>query len=166
MLTKCCALIPYRLQVKVKQKVFSTVLERDSSVSEGLKTIFRRRYGLPDFKFLLLFELGTCVQNIIFTKGVEGCQKNCFPQRGMLKFKYKGQFLHKKKGIEGNNILKIQTVRTWTLESSTYRIFFGKNTPKPQFLMVFLSSTCLLWKFCRWAVRELDKKMGTTCHVG
>jgi hypothetical protein len=42
---------------------------------------------------LFLFELGTCVQNLIFTKVVEGCQKTDFPQRGMLKFTYQGRFL-------------------------------------------------------------------------
>jgi hypothetical protein len=67
--------------------------ERDSSVLEAKKTIFGRRYGLPDFIFLFLFELGTCVQNLIFTKVLKGCQKNYFPQRGMLKFTYIGHFL-------------------------------------------------------------------------
>jgi hypothetical protein len=56
------------------------------------KTIFGLRYGFPDFTFLFLVELGTCVQNLIFTKVVEGCQKNKIPQRGMLKFTYKGRF--------------------------------------------------------------------------
>jgi hypothetical protein len=78
---------------KVEEKVFSTVPERDSSVLEAKKTIFRYRYGLPDLKFLFIVELGTCVQNLIFTKGVEGCQKNYFPRRGMQKFTYKGRFL-------------------------------------------------------------------------
>jgi hypothetical protein len=57
------------------------------------KTIFGLKYGLPDFTFLFLVELGTCVQNLIFTKVVEGCQKKYFPQRGMLKSTYKGRFL-------------------------------------------------------------------------
>jgi hypothetical protein len=47
--------------------------ERYSSVSEAKKTIFGLRYGLWDFTFLFLLELGTCVQNLIFTKVVEGC---------------------------------------------------------------------------------------------
>jgi hypothetical protein len=34
--------------------------------------------GLLYFKFLFLVELGTCVQNLIFTKVVEGCQKIIF----------------------------------------------------------------------------------------
>jgi hypothetical protein len=59
----------------------------------GQKTIFWCRYGLPDLKFLFVVELGTCVQNLIFTKGVEGCQKNYFPRRGMQKFTYNGHFL-------------------------------------------------------------------------
>jgi hypothetical protein len=77
----------------LKKKFFSTVPERDSSVLEAKKTIFRRWYGLPDLKFLFIVELGTCVQNLIFTKGVEGCQKKKFPRRGMQKFTYKGRFL-------------------------------------------------------------------------
>jgi hypothetical protein len=78
---------------KVKQKVFSTVPERDSSVLEAKKTISGRKYWLPDFILMFLFELDTCVQNLIFTKIVEDCQKNYFPQRGMLKFTCKGRFL-------------------------------------------------------------------------
>jgi hypothetical protein len=72
---------------------FFTEPERDSSVLEAKKTIFGHRYGLPDFIFLFLFELDTCVQNIIFTKVVEGCQKNHFLQGGMPKFTYKGRLL-------------------------------------------------------------------------
>ena len=67
--------------------------KRYSSFLGAKKTIFGLRYGLPDFIFLFLVELGTCVQNLIFTKVVEGCQKNYFPQRGMLKFTYKGRLL-------------------------------------------------------------------------
>jgi hypothetical protein len=66
------------------------------------ETIFGLRYGLPDFIFLFLVELGTCVQNLIFTKVVEGCQNNYFPQRGMLKFTYKGRFLTIKIAYEKN----------------------------------------------------------------
>jgi hypothetical protein len=80
------------IRFKVKKKFFSIVPERYSSVSGAKKTIFGRRYGLPDFTFLFLVELGTCEQNLIFTEVVEGCQKNYFPQRGMLKFTYKGRF--------------------------------------------------------------------------
>jgi hypothetical protein len=69
------------------------VPERYSSVLGAKITIFGLRYGLWGFTFLFLVELGTCVQNLIFTKVVEGCQKNHFPQGGMLKFTYKGRFL-------------------------------------------------------------------------
>jgi hypothetical protein len=62
----------------VAEKFFSTVPERYSSVLETKKAIFWCRYGLPDFKFLFVVELGTCVQNLIFTKVVEGCQKIIF----------------------------------------------------------------------------------------
>jgi hypothetical protein len=57
------------------------------------KPILGLRYGLLNLTFLFLVELGTCAQNLIFTKVVEGCQNNYFPQRGMLKFTYKGRFL-------------------------------------------------------------------------
>jgi hypothetical protein len=69
------------------------VPKRYSSVSGAKKTIFGRRYGFLDFTFLFLVELGTCMQNLIFTKVVEGCQKKYFLQRGMLYFAYKGHFL-------------------------------------------------------------------------
>jgi hypothetical protein len=58
------------------------VPKRYSSVSEVKKTIFGHRYDFPEFKFLFLGELGTCVQNLIFTKVVEGCQKNYFSAKG------------------------------------------------------------------------------------
>jgi hypothetical protein len=77
---------------KVEENVFYHFSERDSSVLEAKKTIFWHRYGLPDLKFLFIVELGTCVENLIFTKGVEGCQKIYFPRRGMQKFTYKGRF--------------------------------------------------------------------------
>jgi hypothetical protein len=77
----------------LKKKFFSTAPKRDSSVLEAKKTIFQCPYGLPDLKFLFTVELGTRAQNLIFTKGVEGCQKNYFPRRGMQKFTYKGRFL-------------------------------------------------------------------------
>jgi hypothetical protein len=81
------------IRFKVKKKFFSTAPKWYSSDSGAKKTIFRHRYGLPNFTFLFLVELGTCVQNLIFTKVVEGFQKHYFPQRGTLKFTYKGRFL-------------------------------------------------------------------------
>jgi hypothetical protein len=81
------------IRFKVKEKVFSTTPKRYSSVLGAKKTIFRHRYGLPNFTFLFAVKLGTCVQNLIFTKVVEGCQKNYFPQWGMLIFKYIGLFV-------------------------------------------------------------------------
>jgi hypothetical protein len=95
------------------------VPERYSSVSGAKKTIFGLRYGLPDFTFLFLVELGTCVQNLIFTKVVEGCQKNYFLQRGMLKFTYKGRFLTIKIAYEKILGLKIQMMETCYSASST-----------------------------------------------
>jgi hypothetical protein len=71
--------------------------EWDSTVLEAKKTIFWSRYGLRNFIFLFLVELGTCPQNLIPTRRVEHWEKNQFPQLGMLKFTYKGNFLTIKK---------------------------------------------------------------------
>jgi hypothetical protein len=64
------------------------------------------------------------VQNLIFTKGVEGCQKNYFPQRGMQKFTYKGRFLAIKIAYEKILGLKMQTAETCSSASSTHRNFY------------------------------------------
>jgi hypothetical protein len=47
--------------------------------------------------FLFLSELGTSLQNLIPTRGVEHGEKNHFLQWGMLKFTYKGHSLTIKK---------------------------------------------------------------------
>jgi hypothetical protein len=61
-----------------------------SSVSEAKKTIFWSRYGLPDFIFLFLGELGTCTRKIIRTGGVDLGKKVHFVEGGVLKFISKG----------------------------------------------------------------------------
>jgi hypothetical protein len=48
------------------------VPKRYNSVLWAKKTISGLEYGLLDFTFLFLVELDTCVQNLIFTKVVEG----------------------------------------------------------------------------------------------
>jgi hypothetical protein len=88
------------IRSKVKQKVFFHCAKEVQQCFVGQKNHFGHRYGFPDFTFLFLVELGTCVQNLIFTKVVEGCQKKYFPQRGMLKFTYKGRFWTIKKAYE------------------------------------------------------------------
>jgi hypothetical protein len=104
MSTKSYTLIPYHLRdhnVQSQTKSFFPLHLRGIALFwRPKKTIFGCRYGLPDFIFLFLFELGTCVQNLIFTKAMEGCQKNYFPQRGILKFTYKGRFLRIKMAYE------------------------------------------------------------------
>ena len=70
------------IRFKAKEIYFPIVPERYSIASGAKITILGHRYGFPEFKFLFLGELGTCVQNLIFTKVVEGCQKNYFSQRG------------------------------------------------------------------------------------
>jgi hypothetical protein len=59
------------IRFKVKEKIFSTVPKRDSSVLEAKKTILGHRYGLLNFTFLFLVELGTYEQNLTSTRGVE-----------------------------------------------------------------------------------------------
>jgi len=88
------------IRFKAKEIFFPIVPERYSSASGAKITIFGHRYGFPQFKFLFLGELGTCEQNLIFTQVVEGCPKNHFPQRGVLKFTYKGRSFSTKKAYE------------------------------------------------------------------
>jgi hypothetical protein len=47
-----------------------------------------------------------------------------FPQRGMLKFTYKGHFLTIKKTYKFFIVLKIQTINTYSSASSTQRNFY------------------------------------------
>jgi hypothetical protein len=61
-----------------------------SSVSEAKKTIFWNRYGLPDFIFLFLGELGTCTRKIICMRGVDLGEKVHFVKVGVLEFISKG----------------------------------------------------------------------------
>jgi hypothetical protein len=77
----------------LKKKFFSTAPERDSSVLEAKKPFFGIGMACQTSKFLFIVELGTCVQNLIFIKGVGRLPKNYFPRRGMQKFTYKGCFL-------------------------------------------------------------------------
>jgi hypothetical protein len=116
------------MKFKVEEKVFSIAPKRDSSVSEAKKTIFGRRYGLPDFIFLFLFELGICVQNLIFTKVVEYCQNNYFLQRGMLKFTYKGRFLTIKLAYEKFLDQKSEWWKHALVPPLHIDFFFLKNT--------------------------------------
>jgi hypothetical protein len=95
-----------------------------------------------------------------------GLPKKSISIEGYAEIQIQRPFFDNKIGIEGNNKFIIQTVRTCTLHSPTHRIFSSKEIPKPQFLVVSLNSTYLLWRFCRWAVRELDKRLGTYCLVG
>jgi hypothetical protein len=66
--------------------------EKCSRVLEAKKTIFERGYGMCLSIFLILNELGTCPQNLIFRRGVEHREKNHFPPGDMLKATYKGRF--------------------------------------------------------------------------
>jgi hypothetical protein len=47
------------------------VLKGYNRVLEAKKTILLNRYGLTDFKFLSLVELGTCQQHLISTRRME-----------------------------------------------------------------------------------------------
>ena len=109
---------------KIKQKVLIHCAWEGQQCFGGQKPIFGLRYGLLVFIFLFLFELGRCMQNLIFTKVVEGCQKNYFPQRGMLKFTYKGRFFIIKIAYEKNLRLKIQMAETCSSASCTRRSYF------------------------------------------
>jgi hypothetical protein len=68
-------------------------VEGDNKVLKAKKTTFSSRHGLCNILFLSLSKLGACLQNLIFTRGVEHWEKNYFPQGGMVKFTYKVRFL-------------------------------------------------------------------------
>ena len=85
--------------VKIK-KSFFLVLKTYNSVLKAKKTIFWSRYGVKDFKFLFLGELGTCLPNLIPMRHMEPWGRCHFPQRGMLKFTYRGRFLKIKRAYE------------------------------------------------------------------
>jgi hypothetical protein len=72
----------------------------DNRVLETKKTIILGVYWMSLFEFLYVGELGTCPQNLIFTRGVEHWEKNHFPQWDMLKFTCKGGFLTIKRHIK------------------------------------------------------------------
>jgi hypothetical protein len=105
-----------------------------------------------------------CVRSHVH-QSCKGLAKKIFSTKGYAEIQIQRLFFANEKGIKANIVLKIQTMRTWSLGSPTHGNFPCKKTPRSQFLVVFLISTCLLWKFCRWAVRKLDKSMGSGCHV-
>jgi hypothetical protein len=59
------------LTFKVEEKVFFSSIQGDISVLEPEKAIFWSTCGMSLFTFLFLGELGTCLQNLIPTQGVE-----------------------------------------------------------------------------------------------
>ena len=56
---------------KVDESFFPMCPKGNNRVLEAKKTTFWSKYGLQDFIFLFLVELGTCLQNLIPTRGVE-----------------------------------------------------------------------------------------------
>jgi hypothetical protein len=91
--------------------------------------------------------------------------KKLFSAKGYAEIHIQRPVFDNKKGIDANIIFKIRTVETWSLGSLICKKFPHNKIPISQFLVLFLSFTCLLWKFCGWAVRNLDKRMGNGCHV-
>jgi hypothetical protein len=74
----------------VKEKVFFVCAQRVQQCSEAKKTIFWSTYGLPDFIFSFLGEVGTSTRKIIRMGGVNLCEKVHFVEGGVLKFISKG----------------------------------------------------------------------------
>jgi hypothetical protein len=56
---------------KVDEKVLILVPKGNRRAFEAKKAIIWSIYGLKDFISLFLVELGTCLQNLILTRGVE-----------------------------------------------------------------------------------------------
>ena len=122
----------------MKKKFFSTTSERDNNVLEAKITIWGCRYGLWDFIFLFIFELGTCLQNLIFTKVVEGCRK-IISTKGYAEIHIQRPFFENKISIWKILGFKVQMVETCSSTSSTCRNFYFWKTPKSRFLVVFQS---------------------------
>jgi hypothetical protein len=120
------------MMFKVKQKVFFHCAWEGQQCSEAKKTIFGRRYGLPDFTFLFVVELGTCEQNLRFTKVVEGCPNFFSSTKGYAEIEIQRPFFANIKGIDANIIFKIQTVKTWCLGSLIHGNFPRNKIPKSQ----------------------------------
>jgi hypothetical protein len=90
---------------KVEEKVFFPLRKGDSSLLGSKKTTFSSRFRMSLFRFLFLGELGTCLQNLMPTRGEELGENHQFPQGGMLKFTYKDQFLTIKIAYESSWII-------------------------------------------------------------
>jgi hypothetical protein len=56
---------------KIDGKVFFVYARGGQQSFGGQKFIFLDAYGMSLFEFLFIGELGTCPQNLIFTRGVE-----------------------------------------------------------------------------------------------
>jgi hypothetical protein len=97
MSTKSYTFIPYRLQdhkVQSWKKIkIPSAQGIQLSFGGGQKNNFLSRYGLRDFKFLFLGWLGTCLQNLMPTQGVEPWENHKFPQGGIQQFTYKDRSL-------------------------------------------------------------------------
>jgi hypothetical protein len=119
--------------------------ERYISVSGARKTIFGPRYGLPDFTFLFLVELGAHVQNLIFTKVVEWLPKKKNSAKGYAEIG-----------------LKIQMVETCSSAYFIHRNFYFWKTLKSQFLAEFQSFISgQIWAdFPSFTVAESMPKLG------
>jgi hypothetical protein len=85
---------------QVEEIFFPLLPKGESSLLGSKKTIFSSRYEMSLIGFLFLGELGTCPQNLMLTQCVEPWENHQYPQRGMLKFTYKGSFLTIKKAYE------------------------------------------------------------------
>jgi hypothetical protein len=82
------------------KKFFFHVPKEDNRVLKAQKTTFSSRHGFCNILFLPLGELGTCLQNLIYSRGVEHWEKKKIPQGGKLKFTYKGRLLTIKKAYK------------------------------------------------------------------
>jgi hypothetical protein len=59
------------IMFKVDINAFSPMPKEDNKVLKAKKTIFLSRYGMCFSIFLILSETGTCLQNLISTRGVK-----------------------------------------------------------------------------------------------
>ena len=116
--------------------------EGDNRVLKAKKTICYIRYGMYFSIFFFLSELGTCVQNLIPTRGVELWEKNSFSARGYDEIHIQRPFFDSKNSTWKILGLKIRIVETYSSVPSTHRFFFGGNT---KILISGGISKCHLW---------------------
>jgi hypothetical protein len=133
------------------KRFFFPVPMEDSRILEAKKTTFLCRHGLCNILFKSLGELGTCLQNLISTRGVE--HWIFFSTMRYVEIQKHGPFFDDRKDISKIVVSKIQTVSTYIGASSIHRPLVSWKTSKSQFLggtskfpkLIIFGQTLAVW---------------------